>query len=95
MITWIMELGAKGPKPMPFNDQANMQLITTMAAIHTTTLTVTNFLYDLVARPEYLEPLREEVESEWQSGDLTKATLRYVRCPPGLGSFPKLILAAK
>jgi hypothetical protein len=32
-----------------------------LAAIHTTTLTTTNFLYDLVARLEYFETLRNKV----------------------------------
>ena len=41
--------------------QAQMQLSTSMAAIHTTTMTVTNALFDLAARPEYVAPLRAEI----------------------------------
>ena len=43
--------------------QAHVQLTASMAAIHTTTLTVSNILYDLAARPEYVEPLRAELEA--------------------------------
>ncbi|KAL9615808.1 MAG: hypothetical protein Q9160_009241 [Pyrenula sp. 1 TL-2023] len=41
--------------------QAHYQLIASMAAIHTTSLTGSHILYDLAARPEYLEPLRREL----------------------------------
>lgn len=44
------------------NIQAQMQLATSMAAIHTTSMTVTNAIFDLAARPEYLQPLRDELQ---------------------------------
>jgi hypothetical protein len=44
----------------PFCRQAELQLIASLAAIHTTTLTTTNFLYDLVTHPEYFETLRHK-----------------------------------
>ncbi|KFA76890.1 hypothetical protein S40288_09302 [Stachybotrys chartarum IBT 40288] len=42
--------------------QAQMQLAASMAAIHTTSMTVTNAVFDLAARPEYLQPLRDELQ---------------------------------
>ncbi len=69
MITWIMEQGGKGGSLIPYKDQAWIQLLASLAAIHTTTLTTTNFMYDLVSRPEYLEPLREEIDIVWQMTD--------------------------
>lgn len=39
------------------------QLIITFAAIHTTTMAVTNILYNLAAMPEYVGPLREEIHA--------------------------------
>lgn len=42
---------------------AETQLNMSMAAIHTTTLTVTMILYDLVVRPDVIEEIRKEVRS--------------------------------
>jgi cytochrome P450 len=33
-----------------------------MAAIHTTTMAATAAIYDLAAHPEYIQPLREEIQ---------------------------------
>jgi cytochrome P450 len=33
-----------------------------MAAIHTTTITTTAAIYDLAAHPEYIQPLRDEIQ---------------------------------
>ncbi|CAK7237381.1 hypothetical protein SCUCBS95973_009939 [Sporothrix curviconia] len=40
----------------------NMQLLLTMAAIHTTTLTTTFILHDMVARPDVVEACRQEIK---------------------------------
>ncbi|CAD6446132.1 7615435c-f8b0-4d97-b05e-86868eac4630 [Sclerotinia trifoliorum] len=51
---------------MPNHDphyQAMLQSAINVAAIHTTSMNVTNTLYDLAARPEYVKPLREELDS--------------------------------
>lgn len=76
MITWIMEQGGPGGALIPYADQAHLQLLVGLAAIHTTTLTATNVLFDLVARPEYITPLREEVEAVWkESNGLDKTSM--------------------
>ena len=52
------------------------------AAIHTTTMTLTNVLYDLAAHPEYAEVLREEIQcisAEEPSGILRKKTMPKLR----------------
>ncbi|KAL9630381.1 MAG: hypothetical protein Q9164_006444 [Protoblastenia rupestris] len=41
--------------------QAQMQLSVSMASIHTTSMTVTNVIFDLAARPQYIGPLQEEI----------------------------------
>jgi len=41
--------------------QVNAQIGTGRAALFTTGVTVTHLLYDLATRPEYIEPLRQEV----------------------------------
>ncbi|KAJ0158966.1 Ent-kaurene oxidase [Colletotrichum tanaceti] len=38
------------------------QMLLSFAAIHTTSTTTTFALYDLLSRPEYIQPLREEIE---------------------------------
>ncbi|KAF8852075.1 cytochrome P450 monooxygenase [Acephala macrosclerotiorum] len=43
--------------------QSHMQMIVSLAAIHTTAMNITHVIYDLAAHPEYITPLREELES--------------------------------
>ncbi|TBU62546.1 cytochrome P450 [Dichomitus squalens] len=43
------------------------------AAIHTSSTTMTHVLYDLAARPEYIQPLREEIEDVLATDGWTKA----------------------
>lgn len=59
MITWLEEGQEKFTK-MSVQNLARMQLGLSFAAIHTTTLTVTNILYDLAAHPEIIPELRDE-----------------------------------
>ncbi|KAI1491516.1 ent-kaurene oxidase [Biscogniauxia mediterranea] len=48
---------------------AEIQLNLSMAAIHTTTLTLTMILYDLVVRPDIINELRQEIESVLETTD--------------------------
>lgn len=52
-----MEQTAKGRQ----YDMTNVQLMLSVAAIHTTSDFITEALYDICAYPEYIEPLREEM----------------------------------
>lgn len=61
---------------------ADTILAGSFAAIHTTTMTLTNILYDLAAHPEYQEVLREEIariSAEEPSGQLRKKTMPKLR----------------
>ncbi|KAI1639434.1 cytochrome P450 [Biscogniauxia mediterranea] len=62
MIEWMQER-ARSTGDKSFNDKelANLQMLTATAAIHTTRLAIIHVLYDLAARPEYVEPLRSEI----------------------------------
>ena len=64
-----------------FKEQAHVQLIIGLAAIHTTGMATTHMLYDLAARQEYVEPLRREVEKVlgMEGGKLTKQGLGRLR----------------
>jgi len=42
------------------------------AAIHTTTSAICQILYDLAARPEYLQPLRDEIDQVIQEDGYDK-----------------------
>ncbi|CAK7235002.1 hypothetical protein SBRCBS47491_009142 [Sporothrix bragantina] len=47
----------------------NMQLLLTMAAIHTTTLTTSFILHDMVARPDVVEACRQEIKDVLAASD--------------------------
>lgn len=75
IFTWM--LAQAKPKLKVPEQLADFQLLLSMAAIHTTTLSVVSILYDLAARPEYIDPLREEMVNAIQEdgGVLKKSTL--------------------
>lgn len=46
-----------------------------LAAIHTTAVAITHIIYDLCAMPEYVEPLREEIQEAMAAeGGFSKKT---------------------
>lgn len=55
----------------------DMQLLLTLAAIHTTTLAATAMLYDLAVRPEVVQDIRKEIASvlEETNGVMTSQAL--------------------
>ncbi|RYP18529.1 hypothetical protein DL765_003904 [Monosporascus sp. GIB2] len=70
MIQWMQDR-AKNTGDKSFNEKelANLQMLTATAAIHTTRLAIIHALYDLAARPEYIEPLRNEILGVMKDGD--------------------------
>lgn len=60
---------------------AHRLLIMTLASSFTTTMAVTQTFFDLCARPEYIEPLREEIRDAVQNSDglWTKKALTKMR----------------
>lgn len=74
VLQWMMD-GATGEQAEP-NDLAQRMLLLSVTSIHTTTLTLTQTVYDLCAHPGYLEPLRNEViETLRRHGGWNKNTL--------------------
>lgn len=75
LTTWMMKYLA--PKHMKVESLVRHQLGISWASVHTSTLALTQIIYDLAARPEYQQPLCDELESMMQdsSGDLTLADL--------------------
>ena len=60
---------------------AELQLGLSMVAIHTTAMSLTTVVLDLAAHPEYIQPLREEMEAviKEDGGAVQKTTLRKMR----------------
>ncbi|RYN54751.1 hypothetical protein AA0118_g9129 [Alternaria tenuissima] len=85
---------------------AHFQLGLIFAAIHTTTMTVTNILYTLAVTPEYIEPMREEIRNAMadNGGIITSRALQQMEkldsymkevtrfYPPGVTSFGRRVL---
>jgi len=67
---------------------ARVQLGLIFAAVHTTTMTVTNILYTLAVTPEYIGPLREEVREAMAEND-GKITTRALQQMVKLDSYMK------
>lgn len=59
LLQWMSE-NAEGRSK---NTLSAITLHVAFAAIHTSAIAVTHILYDLCAMPEYVQPLREEIES--------------------------------
>ncbi|KAI0292779.1 cytochrome P450 [Russula brevipes] len=71
MLMWLME-EAKGVE-RSLEGLARRLLLVNFAAIHSTSLTFTQALYRLLGNPQYIEPLRQEVEAVIAEEGWTKA----------------------
>ncbi|PGH15368.1 hypothetical protein AJ80_05552 [Polytolypa hystricis UAMH7299] len=70
--------------PVTADRLARDQLIATFVAMHTTTICLTQAVFDLAARPEYIQPLRDELEEALRSdghqdGQLHNTTMIRLR----------------
>ncbi|KAM5431557.1 hypothetical protein McanMca71_004792 [Microsporum canis] len=105
MIQWA--LASANDDSMTAEEQADIQLTLSMAAIHTTSTTVLYCLYDLCAHPEYIEPLREEIKTVLAETDgrLVKRNMAKLRkldsfikesqrlSPPGLVAMQRIVVS--
>jgi len=73
MLMWLMN-EAKGIE-RSLDGLARRLLVVNFAAIHSTSQTFTQVLYRLLANPEYIEPLRQEVEAVVAEEGWTKAAM--------------------
>ena len=76
MLQWLSEKMPDWETEVSVTHITDLQLILGFASIHSNTGTLTNILYDLVARPEYFS-LREEIGSVLQrhNGEFTRHAL--------------------
>jgi cytochrome P450 len=79
LASWMMKYLA--PRHTNVESLVRHQLSFSFAAIHTTTHTVYNILFDLAAMPEYQHELREELKSVLKGcgGELTQGDLIKLR----------------
>lgn len=79
VLKWMMGMAQNENEANP-NKLAHRQLLLSLASIHTTGMATTHTLYDLVAHPEYIAEIREEIESTLiEDGGMTKQTLSKFR----------------
>ncbi|KAL2350324.1 cytochrome P450 [Cryomyces antarcticus] len=78
MIQWIVD-NSEGTDGQDTDYVTKTQMLISVVAIHTTTMTTAQAVFDLVAHPEYIQPLREELEqvraeegSAWSKASIAK-----------------------
>ena len=79
LLSWMMEIASEAegdPQSL-----AHLEVVMSLASIHTSQMNAVHCLYDLVARPEYIGPIRDEIAGvveedggweKWQKSSFTK-----------------------
>lgn len=88
MLQWMINM-SDGKQSVATIATAQLGLI--FAAIHTTSMTVTNIMYTLAVMPEYLEPLREEIRNV-MADEGGAITFRALQKMEKLDSYMKEVL---
>ncbi|KAF1990339.1 putative cytochrome P450 [Aulographum hederae CBS 113979] len=80
MVQWITD-NSDEENGKDVNYVSKTQMLISVVAIHTTSMTMAQAVFDLCSHPEYIEPLREEVEQvRAKHGDQwTKASIASLR----------------
>ncbi|KAI0713160.1 cytochrome P450 [Cerioporus squamosus] len=73
MLQWLFDEAIR--RKNPDRGVAERVLLVNFAAIHTSSATFTHVIFDLAARPEYLQPLRDEIQSIVNDEGWTKAAM--------------------
>lgn len=80
LLSWMMETASEqqsDPKQL-----AHLELVMSLASIHTSQMNAVHCLYDLVDKPEYIGPIREEIQQVvqedgpwmlWEKSSFTKS----------------------
>jgi hypothetical protein len=105
MVQWIVD-NSEGDDGSDTDYVTKTQMLISVVAIHTTTMTTAQAIFDLVSHPEYIQPLREEVLQIQAEGgnEWTKASIAKRRKmdsfmkesqrfrPPGLGKSRLVVI---
>ncbi|KAI1799845.1 cytochrome P450 [Daldinia bambusicola] len=59
LLSWMMEIAT--PEEGEASALAHLEVVLSLASIHTSQMNAVHRLYDLLAHPEYLEPIRDEI----------------------------------
>lgn len=59
LLSWMMEIAT--PEESEPSSLAHLEVVLSLASIHTSQMNAVHCLYDLLAHPEFLEPIREEI----------------------------------
>ena len=72
---WMIDEARDGREKTPTN-LVHRLLVLALASVHTTSMATTQVIFDLCARPEYINPLRNEIQDAIvQNGGWEKTTL--------------------
>ncbi|KIL64963.1 hypothetical protein M378DRAFT_162532 [Amanita muscaria Koide BX008] len=77
IVTWMLEVTKDRQRSV--RDLVIAVLLINFAAIHTTTLSFTYTMYELATRPEYVKPLRDEIEAVIKGEGWSKDSVRKLR----------------
>ncbi|KAI0320025.1 cytochrome P450 [Amylostereum chailletii] len=77
MLTWLMETATGEERSL--KNLSRRIIAVNFAAIHTSSLSFTHALYHLAAGPEYVNPLRKEIETVVAAEGWTKAAMVKMR----------------
>ncbi|KAI0071573.1 cytochrome P450 [Panus rudis PR-1116 ss-1] len=76
-LQWMIEISLEKGKTI--DTIVRSILVTNFAAIHTSSNSFTHAIYHLAANPDYMQPLREEVEAVIKEEGWTKAAMQKLR----------------
>ena len=63
-LQWMMDLAKTENESDPHNLAQRLLGITSMAVVHTSAMSLTHILYDLIVMPQWLQPLLDEIQAE-------------------------------
>ena len=79
LLSWMMEIATEEESDPA--SLAHLEVVMSLASIHTSQMNAVHVLYDLVSRPEYIDPIREEIRDvlkedgkwmQWQKTSFSK-----------------------
>ncbi|GAB0141471.1 hypothetical protein EsHS_00002064 [Epichloe bromicola] len=74
LLEWMIDHGTEKERAIP--EMAARQCVLTLASIHTTSMSVSNLLFDLCSHPEWFSVLQDEIDSVVKAhGELGETTL--------------------
>ncbi|KAE8138186.1 cytochrome P450 [Aspergillus pseudotamarii] len=103
-LQWMMDLAQNDHEGDPRNIAHRLLGLTSMAVVHTSAMSITHGLYDLITMAQWLEPLRQEIQEvlpDWKSASYSSlVALRRLDSflkesqrfnPPGELSFHRVV----